>query len=182
MTIPLVVLASLSVVGGFLGIPHLLGHSIHVPHFLEHWLEPVLTKVAGVRDGSFAIAEQPEIIVMAGSTLLALAGWWFARTKYATRGNAADEAFHANMPGLASTLENKYWVDEFYAASVVGPLNKLSVFFWKIIDAIIDGLLSLGAYFIAALGDIIRFFQTGNVRNYALMLFLGVVVFIWVYV
>ncbi|MGK2857525.1 MAG: NADH-quinone oxidoreductase subunit L [Thermoanaerobaculia bacterium] len=182
MTIPLIVLAGLSVVGGFLGIPHLLGHPIHVPHFLEHWLEPVLTKVAGVRDGSFAIAAQPEIIVMAGSTLLALAGWWFARTKYATRGTATDEAFHANMPGLASTLENKYWVDEFYAAAVVGPLNKLSVFFWKIIDAIIDGLLSLGAYFIAALGDIIRFFQTGNVRNYALMLFLGVVVFIWVYV
>jgi NADH-quinone oxidoreductase subunit L len=182
MTIPLIVLAGLSIVGGFLGIPHLIGHSIHVPHFLEHWLEPVLTKVAGVREGSFAVAAQPEIIVMAGSTLLALAGWWFARSRYATDGVATDEAFHLKMPGVQSTLENKYWIDELYDAVIVDPLNRLSVFFWKIIDAIIDGLLSLGAYFIAALGDIIRFLQTGNVRNYALMLFLGVVVFIWVYV
>ncbi|MBI2212079.1 MAG: NADH-quinone oxidoreductase subunit L [Acidobacteria bacterium] len=182
MTIPLIVLASLSAVGGLIGIPHLLGHSLHIPHVLEHWLEPVLTKVAGLRDGAFAVAEQPEIIVMAGSTILALAGWWFAKSKYATRGTAADEAFHENMPGLASTWENKYWVDELYDAIVVKPLHGFSTICWKVFDAIIDGLLSLAAYFIAALGDIIRFFQTGNVRNYALMLFLGVVVFIWVYV
>ncbi len=183
MTIPLIVLSALSVVGGFvLGFPHIWSGLIHLPHFLNHFLEPMFTEVAGVKEGIFEVHAGTEWMVMGVSTTLAVIGWWFAKSKYAATGTATDEAFHANMPGLQSTLENKYWVDEIYDAIVVGPLNNLSVFFWKIIDAIIDGLLSLGAYFIAALGDIIRFFQTGNVRNYALMLFLGVVVFIWVYV
>jgi NADH-quinone oxidoreductase subunit L len=64
----------------------------------------------------------------------------------------------------------------------VRPLRTVSMFCWKVIDAIIDGLLALLGYVAAAAGDLMRFIQTGNVRNYALMLFLGVVVFIWVYV
>jgi NADH-quinone oxidoreductase subunit L len=182
MTVPLIVLAAGSAVGGFIGIPALLGHPIGVPHLLDHWLHPIFTEVAGVKEGIFEIAESNEISVMVMSTLLALAGWWFAKSKYATTGVAADDRFKANAPALQSTLENKYWVDELYFAAVITPLNNFSKFCWKIIDALIDGLLSLGAYFIAALGDIIRFFQTGNVRNYALMLFLGLAVFIWVYV
>ena len=46
----------------------------------------------------------------------------------------------------------------------------------------IDGILTLTGYIVAGVGDLLRFFQTGNVRNYALMLFLGVIVFIWMYV
>jgi len=45
---------------------------------------------------------------------------------------------------------------------------------------LIDGLLALLGYVVAAIGDLLRFFQTGNVRNYALMFFLGVIVFVWV--
>jgi NADH-quinone oxidoreductase subunit L len=81
-----------------------------------------------------------------------------------------------------STIGNKYFVDEIYGAMVVRPLHLLSLFSWKIIDAMIDGILTLTGYLVAGVGDLLRFFQTGNVRNYALMLFLGVVVFIWMYV
>jgi len=86
------------------------------------------------------------------------------------------------MVRLATTLENKYWIDELYDAIVVKPLYGFSTICWKVFDAIIDGLLSLGAYFIAAPGRILRFFQTGTVRNYAFVPCLRVVVFIWVYV
>jgi NADH-quinone oxidoreductase subunit L len=183
MTIPPMVLAALSAVGGLvLGFPHIWSGILHAPHLLNHFLEPIFTNVAGLHEGIYELHASTEWMVMGLSTALAAAGWWFAKSKYATDGLASDEAFHANMPAVASTLENKYWVDELYEGVVVNPLNRISVFFWKIVDAIIDGLLSLGAYFIAALGDIFRFFQTGNVRNYALMLFVGLVVFIWVYV
>ena len=61
-----------------------------------------------------------------------------------------------------------------------GALSSFSQFLWRGIDALIDGLLALLGYVVAAIGDLLRFFQTGNVRNYALMFFLGVIVFIWV--
>jgi NADH-quinone oxidoreductase subunit L len=182
---PLRILATLSIVGGaVLGFPHLFSEAMHVhfPHFLDHWLHPIFTEVAGVKEGIFPLSAGPEIGVMVASTVIALVGLGMAWNWYGKKGLAPDEAFHANMPGVASTLANKYWVDEFYDAVIVKPLHGFSTICWKVFDAIIDGLLSLGAYFIAALGDIFRFLQTGNVRNYALMLFLGVVVFIWVYV
>ena len=182
MTVPLVVLAILSAIGGLLGIPHLLGHPLHIPHFLDEWLHPVLPDVAGLREGIFTLPAGPEITVMVLSTLIALGGWWLARSLYRDRALASDERFEARNPGLVRTLANKYWVDEAYDAAIVSPLNRFSRFLWKVIDAIIDGLLSLLGYFAAAMGDLMRFIQTGNVRNYALMLFLGVTIFIWIYV
>ena len=81
---------------------------------------------------------------------------------------------------MARRLENKWYVDELYDAIIVRPLERFAAFLWKIIDAIIDGIAALLGYFVAGIGDLLRFFQTGNVRNYALMFFAGVVIFMWV--
>jgi hypothetical protein len=56
----------------------------------------------------------------------------------------------------------------------------MSEFLWSGIDGLIDGLLAMVGYVVATIGDLLRFFQTGNVRNYALMFFIGVLVFMWV--
>jgi len=77
-------------------------------------------------------------------------------------------------------MENKWYVDEFYGATVVRPLERISMFFWKIIDAIIDGIAAMLGFIVRGVGDLLRFFQTGNVRNYALMFFVAVVVFVWI--
>jgi NADH-quinone oxidoreductase subunit L len=182
MTIPLVILAVLSAIGGLLGIPHLLGHYLHVPHVLDRGLHPILADVEGLQEGIFEIPAGPELFVMVVSTLVALLGWFTARAMYRDRGLAADERLAKNHRATMTTLANKYWVDEFYDTTVVRPLHRLSVFSWKVIDAIVDGAIALIGYTAAAAGDLMRFIQTGNVRNYALMLFLGVVVFIWVWV
>jgi NADH-quinone oxidoreductase subunit L len=179
MTIPLIVLAVLSALGGLLGIPEAFRSHAHLLH---NWLHPLLPEMEGIAPGSFAIPHTPELAVMVISTLVALAGWWMARSMYRDKALAADERMEKRSPGLVSALSNKYWVDEFYDSAVVTPLRRISVFSWRVIDAIIDGLLSLLGYVTAAFGDLMRFIQTGNVRNYALMLFLGVVVFIWVWV
>jgi NADH-quinone oxidoreductase subunit L len=161
MTIPLWILGILSLVGGFIGIPKM--------NLLETWLHPVVPHIE--------IPNGTEMTIAAVSTLIALLGWWIARTRYKERQLEGDEWM---TPGLARAVENKWYVDEMYNLTVVRPLERMSTFLWRGIDAVIDGLLALLGYLVEALGTLLRFLQTGNVRNYALMFFAGVVVFIWV--
>jgi NADH-quinone oxidoreductase subunit L len=179
MTVPLWILAALSLVGGLLNIPHV----IHVPGagWLAHWLHPLYPSVPGTH-GVIELEAQTEYIVAGLSTLIAIFGWWLARKKYKEPQLASDVAFEQKAPGLARAIENKWYVDEFYGKTVVGPLHAISTFSWKIIDAIIDGIAAMLGFTVRAFGDLLRFFQTGNVRNYALMFFLGVIVFIWMFV
>jgi NADH-quinone oxidoreductase subunit L len=163
MTVPLVILAALSAVGGILGLPHVIGHN-----FLGHWL--------GIE--GFEIPAGTEWTVMIISTLVALAGWFLAMRLYKDRELASDDAFEQRAPALARAIENKWYVDELYAAIIVRPLAILARFFWKGIDALIDGLAAILGFTVRGFGDVMRFFQTGNVRNYALMFFIGVVVFV----
>jgi NADH-quinone oxidoreductase subunit L len=172
MTIPLIVLAALSVFGGLLGLPHVFGSN-----FLAHWLAPILPEIAGTH-GEIHIDAGSEWLVMGISTLIAIAGWLVAMRLYATKGTATDVAFEQRSPGLAHAIENKWYVDELYGLIVVRPLAALSRFFWKGIDAVIDGLAATLGYVVRGFGEILRFFQTGNVRNYALMFFIGVLVFV----
>ena len=177
MTIPLWILGGLSLVGGLLGVPQIIGGPIS--NILEHWLHPVVPHLPNVH----SVIEIPlvtEVTIAAISTLLAIAGWWLAKTRYQVPQVAGDEALERAAPALAATLENKYYVDEFYDEAVVTPVERFSRFLWRGIDALIDGLLALLGYIVAGIGDLLRFFQTGNVRNYALMFFIGVIVFIWV--
>jgi NADH-quinone oxidoreductase subunit L len=179
MTVPLWILAGLSLIGGVIGIPQVLGF---LPtNLLEHWLAPVIPEVAGAHH-LIEIAPSAEWTVMIISTLVALAGWFVARSLYKEKQLASDAAFEQRAPGVAHAIENKWYVDEMYGATVVRPLERTSVFFWRIVDAIIDGIAAMLGYIVAGIGDLLRFFQTGNVRNYALMLFMGVVVFIWIFV
>jgi NADH-quinone oxidoreductase subunit L len=172
MTIPLIVLAALSVFGGLLGLPHVFG-----PNLLGHWLHPVIPEIPGIH-GEIHINSGTEWLIMGLSTAIAIAGWLVAMRLYAKRGTASDVAFEQRSPGLARAIENKWYVDELYGAIVVRPLAGLSRFFWKSIDALIDGIAAMLGYVVRGFGEIMRFFQTGNVRNYALMFFVGVLVFI----
>jgi NADH-quinone oxidoreductase subunit L len=168
MTIPLIVLATLSTVGGLALAWH---------HNLARWLEPIYPELGG-KGNEFAI--ENEYMLMGVAVAVAALGTWLAYSRFYKRGLEADAQFESNSPALARAIENKWYVDEFYSAVIVRPLEKLSIFFWRVVDAIIDGLAAMLGYVVQGFGDLLRFFQTGNVRNYALMLFLGVIVFIWV--
>jgi NADH-quinone oxidoreductase subunit L len=171
MTVPLIVLAFLSTFGGVLNLPHF--------HWLEHFLEPIYPAVGGL-EAAMEIPAKTEYLLMGISTAVAALGTWLAYNRFYKRGLEADAEFARDLPDIARGMENKWYVDEFYGAVIVRPLHRLSLFLWKGIDAIIDGLLALLGYVVAAIGDLLRFFQTGNVRNYALMMFIAVVVFMWV--
>ncbi|HXG57748.1 MAG TPA: NADH-quinone oxidoreductase subunit L [Thermoanaerobaculia bacterium] len=175
MVVPLWILAVLSIFGGLLNIPH----AIHVPGaaLLGNWLHAIVPEIEGTH-GVIELAASTEVLVALVSTLVALAGWWVARSLYREKQLASDEAFEARTPAVARAIENKWYVDEMYEAAIVRPLERLSLAFWKVFDAIIDGIAAMLGYVVAGFGDILRFLQTGNVRNYALMFFLGVIVFI----
>ena len=177
MTIPLWILGALSLVGGLLGIPQVFG--LPPMNIIETWLHPVVPHLPRAQ-GVIEIPAATEITIAAISTLLAIAGWWLAKSRYQVPQLAGDESMERVAPGLATTLEHKYYVDEFYDEAVVTPLEEFSEFLWRGIDGLIDGTLAFVGYVVAAIGDLLRFFQTGNVRNYALMFFAGVIVFLWV--
>ena len=173
MTVPLWILAALSVVGGLLLLPHHIWHGWS----LEKWLEPVIPEVAGTHH-EIEIAFGTELTFAAIATAIAILGWWIARSLYKDKQLASDEAFAVRAPGVARAIENKWYVDELYAAIIVRPLAAISRFLWKGFDAVIDGIAALLGFTVRGFGEILRFFQTGNVRNYALMFFIGVIVFI----
>jgi NADH-quinone oxidoreductase subunit L len=175
MTVPLWILAALSLLGGLLNLPHL----IHVPGaaFLAHWLHPIYPAVAGTHQ-EITLLASTEFFVAGLSTLIAIVGWFLAMRLYKDRALATDAAFERRAPGLARAIENKWYVDELYGATIVRPLAGLSRFFWKGVDAVIDGIAATLGFVVRGFGDIMRFFQTGNVRNYALMFFIGVILFV----
>ncbi len=172
MTIPLWILAGLSIFGGLLSLPHFIWHGWS----LSSWLHPVIPDIPGVGH-ALHLDPKTEGIIALISTIVAIAGWLVARSLYKDKQLASDVAFEQKAPGLARAIENKWYVDELYAAIIVRPLAALSRFFWKGVDALIDGLAAMLGFGVRMFGDVMRFFQTGNVRNYALMFVVGVVVF-----
>ena len=172
MTIPLWILAILSIFGGLLSLPHGIWHGPS----LATWLHSVIPTIPGVGK-EFHITLGAEATFALISTIVAIAGWLAARSLYKDKQLASDDAFEQRSPGLARAIENKWYVDELYAATIVRPLAGLSGFFWKGVDRLIDGLAMLLGFAVRMFGDVMRFFQTGNVRNYALMFVVGVVVF-----
>jgi NADH-quinone oxidoreductase subunit L len=181
MTLPLVVLATGAVVAGWLGIPkgvwETFGAADH--NLVHHFLAPAIAVIPG-HAGEHGLSHAMEWTLMAVSVLAALAGIGIARALWKRRGLAADDAFVARAPGLHRLLENKYFVDEFYDRLIVRPLGAIARACWKVVDVlIIDGALHVGAFVTELTGDLGRFTTTGNVRNYALYFFAGVLVFFW---
>jgi NADH-quinone oxidoreductase subunit L len=168
MTVPLMILAVLSIIGGWIGIPHL--------NQFEHWLEPALSRfvpVGAAHEGSFTL----ELGLMALSVAVALAGIYFAHQMYLAKAGAADRVA-SRLSGLYNLLKRKYYVDEIYDALFVRPLFWLSEnFFWKIFDVkLIDGAVNGSAKLFGGLASVLRRWQTGIVQNYAVTLVLGVIV------
>jgi NADH-quinone oxidoreductase subunit L len=181
MTIPLWVLAIGAIVAGWVGIPKLLSAGRDLNWF-HHFLEPIIAVPQGLEAGEHNVGVPTEMLLMALAIAAGVGGWFIARSIYGRdRGLGADATFEQRWPTLHRLLENKYYVDELYDKIIVRPLVALSTFFWKGIDMlVIDGAVNTGASTVEVAGEVGRFSTTGNVRNYALYFFAGVIVlFVW---
>ena len=114
--------------------------------------------------------------LIALSVVAAVTGLLLGWNWYAKQGGRIPAKIAAAFPTLSELVEDKFDVDEAYDFLFVRPFNWLARMLWKVVDVlIIDGVLNAGAFLVELTGDLLRFLQTGNVRNYALTFFLGVV-------
>ena len=200
MTIPLVVLAVLSVIGGWIGWPHFMGGGA----WFEQWLEPVFASghasapaahgvVTHAMETAGAIATSGHAAgetmhdttmewILAGASLAwGLIGLGVGYFVYQKKISIATSLRNLGGGPPHKILLNKYYVDEAYEGTFIRPGYRLSKnVLWKIVDAgLIDGLLVNGSALVVAItGSILRLFQNGMVRFYAWSFTLGVTVFV----
>ena len=170
MTLPLIVLAALSVVGGFINIPEALGGH----HSLAAFLAPIF-EAGSMHVDALTLSHSTEYLLMGVSAGGALIMAFVAYNRYVrkeTRPTADTDASN----GLHKLSYRKLYVDEFYDALVVQPLKKLSVGFYKYVDRLgIDGFVNgIGNFFIGA-GKGIRQWQSGYVGFYMMMMVVSVI-------
>jgi NADH-quinone oxidoreductase subunit L len=178
MTVPLAILAVLSVAGGWIGIPAVLGGS----NLFEHWLAPVFHPVAAAgAHGAEAAAHHPaalEIGLMAVSVAIALCGIGLAYFLYRVRTGKPAEIAKA-WPTLYDVVYHKYYIDEFYEWAVIRRIVNASTGLWQMFDALfIDGIVNGAADLVRTAGDRVRRLQGGVVGGYAFSLLAGAVLLV----
>ena len=163
MTIPLMILAFLSLTGGWFAFPTLWGGKDYFADFLS----PVL----GAAKSPVGEAASLEHILSFVAVIAALAGLVVAWRMY------AKNVKRGTSTGLHEVLYQKYYVDELYRAVIVGPLLWISRnVLWKVVDVgMIDGTVNGVASGTTAVGDKVRHAQSGNTRSYAVWVLIGAV-------
>ncbi|MGD9562781.1 MAG: NADH-quinone oxidoreductase subunit L [Pyrinomonadaceae bacterium] len=197
MTVPLIVLAFLSTVGGLVGVPYAMSSVFGAGdiNVFEHTLEPVVAKEIGTGEHEPASVGSPDV-----------------KHFYASAPAAGGESHDTHSPevvakerGLAALsvvlaalgigigfflfwktplrkmpriLEEKWRLDEFYNSYIVDPLANFSRDgLWKGFDlGFIDGIVNGVGHFVTELGNAARQVQVGFVRSYAAVIMLGAVV------
>jgi NADH-quinone oxidoreductase subunit L len=163
MVVPLMILALLSFVGGWIGVPHSLHGSDHFDAFLSPVFHPAA--VEGTPEHAESTDELMFTFVSVGIALLGfLTAWWLYHKRPELPAKMAKAA-----GGLYTFVLDKYKVDELYGAVFIQPLIALSSsVFWKGIDrGLIDGAVDGSAAGAREVSDEMRHMQSGNIRSYA---------------
>ena len=209
MTVPLMILAVLSVIGGWIGWPAALGGS----NRFEHFLEPVVAARSSENSWSAhgaAVAShsaETEYGLMLASVLIALAGIWLAYQLY-IKNPATPGKLAASWPWLYRIVYRKYYVDEIYDAMFVNRAKDLGtalgVFDARVVDGlgvdgtgwltrftsdvsiwwdkwIVDGLVNFAGRVVQIASYPVRMLQTGLFSSYALLIVLGVIILLGYY-
>ncbi len=178
---PLVVLAVLSIIGGWFALPAFF----QGPDYFANFLAPIFGGHESAQAASEAAAHSLELILAGVAVGAALIGLAVAYWLYCKRPEKADGLAKSLKPAYTILL-NKYYVDELYAKVIVNPLVWLSTYvFWKFADvAGIDGTVNGIADGTTAIGDGMRHTQSGNTRSYAVWVVVGAlvvmaVIFFW---
>jgi NADH-quinone oxidoreductase subunit L len=161
MTIPLIILAILSVIGGFINIPGVFGGGERLTKFLE----PI------VPNAESTVSHSTEWLLMGLTTVIAVIAILIAWSRYKTYKEDQPTAF-------GKVLQNKWYVDELYDAVIVKPLNKLGAFANSAleksgIDALVNGVGRAVNYSSRQL----RWLQSGQVGSYVLLMVISMVLF-----
>lgn len=159
MTIPLVVLAVLSVAGGYVGIPEFMMHGAHA---LRDFLAPVIAQAPVMP------AHETEWMLTGITSVLILVVMIFAWNRFSKKPDTAEAT------GFGKLLQDKWYVDEIYDKIIVNPLHRLGGFLNEVMErSVIDGIVNGVGRAIQYSSRQLRLLQSGQVGNYVLLMVLG---------
>jgi len=172
MTGPLIVLAILSVLGGWLGVPHVIGAALgHMPNYLAEFLSHNIKPIPNITEPDVTM----EIILMSASVGLALVSAALAYHMYVRRPELPGVLAN-KLKGVHHLIYNKYFVDEAYFAGIIDPLVRMGKTLWAYVDVnFIDKTTYILTDLVRGGGSFIRSLQNGNIQQYAMYVSLGVV-------
>lgn len=162
ITFPLIALAILAIIGGFVGVPHVLGGHNEIAAFLQ----PVIP----VHENLHPVDATTEYMLMGGVTAAVIAVIAFAYMR--NRNFEAKE-----NTGFGKLLENKWYVDEIYDAVIVKPVQNIGAFFSNIVEKKgIDGFVNGVGRAVNYGSRQVRLLQSGHVGAYVLLMVIGILV------
>ena len=161
MTIPLIILAVLSAVGGAMGVPEILGG--------HHWLGQHLSSIIGA-ESTLHLSHTTEWILMGSSVTIAVLALLIAISKYSKQADGEPQT------ALGKFLYNKWLVDELYEKAIVQPLNRFAGFLKEVVEKnIIDGFVNGTGKIVQYGARQTRLIQSGQVGYYILFMVLSIV-------
>jgi NADH-quinone oxidoreductase subunit L len=170
MTVPLILLAIASTLGGFIGLPGGWGS-------IQEFLEPVFVqanKILGISEPTF---QTLDLVLMLISLVVALMGMGLAWYIYVRRAADLPATLGARFGSVYTIVYNKFYIDEFYQATFVRLAVDGSRWVWHHFDEkVIDGSVNGVGWLWQRAGALVRPIQTGRVQNYLLAIFLGLFV------
>jgi NADH-quinone oxidoreductase subunit L len=167
MTMPLVVLAVLAIVAGFVGIPELFAADAHK---LEHYLAPVFKASTDIAEAHH-VSHSTEYILLAVSIALIVVSILYALNRFSKKPETGE------AEGFGKVLANKWYVDELYNSIVTKPLNGLGAFTNRFIEKSgIDGIVNGVGKSVQWGGRQLRLMQSGQVGSYVLWMVLGILI------
>ncbi len=174
MTVPLMILAVLSVLGGFIG-----GFApVHIPSLFEAFLEPSAGLKVLVEDAVPHLPVSVEWILVGASVAAALLGIWYGWSRY-RKGLPESER---ELAGVRKVLYNQYYYDWLIVKGIGLWLGgKIANWMWQFVDVrLVDGLVNGIAGLTGLVGSSLRRVQTGYVRSYAFTILIGaIVLLVW---
>jgi len=172
MTLPLIVLAILSAVGGFMGAPMFVGK-----HYLADFLAPIFTYSRQIMPAAFNTEPEhsTEIMLMGISVAVAVFGIGLAYVLYVARAQRPVED-DAQRSAPENLVYHKYYIDELYDTIIVKPVMALSTGLYKFVEnGIIDPIANGVGRVTLAGGQLLRAVQTGSVETYLILMVIGIV-------
>ena len=170
MLLPLCILALLSVAGGWIGIPAALGGNSGI----ERFLGPVFANGAAGEAVALTTGHGLELALAAVSVLVALGGFYIAYVFYCEKPGTAAALAERNRRAY-NLVKNKYWVDEFYNASLITPLLMFTRGVLELIfeRGVVDGSGKAAGATTRGMAWLTRKQISGNIRSYAGWLAIG---------
>ena len=177
MTIPLVILAILSALGGFIGVPE----ALHGTHHLAEFMSPLYDASRIVNPEAFLpteLSHSEEYLLMGVSVAVALVSAVVAYVMYVQKASvpAPDSQPKSALQGL---VYNKYYVDELYDNVFVKPIKTLSNILYSFGEFFIDLIVNAFVRLTQFLAGLLRKTQTGSTGDYVFAMVLGIVVILF---